>query len=536
MTETSYYPPTASPQPHGGTSAPGPILVAVAGPTAQRRATVALRVILAIPHFLVLYVLGIAASVVAVIGWFGALATGRLPRFAVGYLSGYLRWYCRTGAYLLLLTDEYPPFALGDAAYPARMAVSPGRLSRLSVLFRFILAIPAAIVSMLLLSGVSTIVVFIAWLTALAAGKLPVSLHQAFAAVLRYTMRYNCYVYLLTDAYPAGFFGDQAGRRAMTQPPPGGQGYGSFGGPGYAAPAQGFGPPAAGYGAQGYRAPAPGYGAPAFGYGVPDYGPPGYGPPPVPGYRAAAAGVPRQDVSWRLVLSPGARRLVGLILVLGLLTVAGGGAVAGTAVNAFVQREKKINQLNTEIARHNNAVSRYNDTAVRVHQAAGQVHNAVTRVTAAHRALITALDSPAANSDACLTVNCFNVTARPVAAAFAAFGRTLHGTPVPPGSAAVAKRLATDTAGNEQDWTKITQAASFTSIENIASAAEEVGTRFDNDYSTLSDALSQEAAKLKGEAATLDGQAATLNQETVALTRRAAALNVAVSVRTAQAP
>jgi len=223
MTEASYFPPATSPRSNGGPDTPGPVLVAVAGPAAQRRATVAFRLILAIPHFIVLYALGIAASVVVIIGWFGALATGRLPLFAATYLSGYVRWYCRTMAYLLLLTDKYPPFEFDDTAYPVRMAVSPGKLSRLVVLFRIILAIPAGIVSLLLLYGVSTIVIFIAWLTALVAGRLPASLHQAFAAVLRYTIRYYGYMYLLTDAYPAGLFGDKPGTQA-TAPLPGGPG------------------------------------------------------------------------------------------------------------------------------------------------------------------------------------------------------------------------------------------------------------------------------------------------------------------------
>ncbi len=276
MTEASYFPPATSRRANGGPDTPGPVLVAVAGPAAQRRATVAFRLILAIPHFIVLYALGIAASVVVLIGWFGALATGRLPLFAATYLSGYLRWYCRTMAYLLLLTDKYPPFEFDDTAYPVRMAVSPGKLSRLVVLFRIILAIPAGIVSLLLLYGVSTIVIFIAWLTALVAGRLPASLHQAFAAVLRYTIRYYGYMYLLTDAYPAGLFGDKPGTQA-TAPLPGGPGYGPPGGPGFGAP-----------GGPGYGAPGgPGFGAsggPAWGAPSPKqagldpwYGAPGYG-------------------------------------------------------------------------------------------------------------------------------------------------------------------------------------------------------------------------------------------------------------------
>src|ERR1700759_586269 len=236
MTETSYYPPAASPQLLGGTGTPGPVLVAVGGAASQRRATVAIRFILAIPHFLTLYFMGYAVFVVVVIGWLGALVTGRLPGFAASFLSGYLRWYSRVGAYLLLLTDQYPPFSFEDGGYPVRLAVGSGKLNRLTVLFRIILAIPAGIVSTLLTSGFMTVVIFIAWLIALIAGRLPASLHQALAAVLRYTIRYYGYVYLLTGTYPDGLFGDAPGVQTEAVHPAGGHlGYGTTA-PGQAAP------------------------------------------------------------------------------------------------------------------------------------------------------------------------------------------------------------------------------------------------------------------------------------------------------------
>lgn len=517
MTETSYYPPTSSPRHQGGAVIPGPVLVAVAGPAAQRRATVAIRFILVVPHFLALCFLGIAAFAVVVIGWLGALVTGRLPRFAATYLSGYLRWYSRVGAYLLLLTDEYPPFALGEAAYPVRLAVGSGKLNRLTVLFRIILAIPAAIVSILLTSGFTTIVIFIAWLTALIAGRLPASLHQAFAAVLRYTIRYYGYLYLLTGAYPAGLFGDGPGAQTEAVPPPGN-------GPGY------------GTAVPGQAAPYLGYGSPAVGYaddGPSGYGAPGYGTPWLPGHPAPEAGAPGQAASWHLALSPSAKRLVGLILVLGLLTAAGEGAWAGATINAARQRDREISQLNAAVLRFNAVVARHNATVAREQQAASQAGNDAEVLRGAHDTLVDALNSPSADSSNCSTVNCFNVTSVPDVDAFAAFGRTLRATPVPPGSAAIAKRLIAETAGSEQDYKEITQAASFTSIGNIATDAEKVGGRFDNDYSALMTSLNNEVTTLSNEAATLNNAATTLNHEAAALKRRAAALNVTVSVRAA---
>ena len=148
VTSVPQYPayPNASPPQLTG---PAPVELAVADAAAQRRATVAFRFILIIPHLFVLYFLQIAAAVVAFIGWWGALFTGRLPDFAVSYLSGYIRWNTRVSAYMYLLTDVYPPFTLDeDPAYPVRVAVAQEQpLNRLAVLFRWILIIPANIVT-----------------------------------------------------------------------------------------------------------------------------------------------------------------------------------------------------------------------------------------------------------------------------------------------------------------------------------------------------------------------------------------------------
>src|SRR6266851_5746344 len=116
-------------------STPAPVLLAFADRAPQSRLTVLFRIFMVIPQLVVLWLLGIAAFVIVVIGWFGALFTGRLPVFAADFLTGYLRWLTRVYAYALLLTDVYPPFSLDDADYPVRVAVMPGQLNRLAGLF-----------------------------------------------------------------------------------------------------------------------------------------------------------------------------------------------------------------------------------------------------------------------------------------------------------------------------------------------------------------------------------------------------------------
>ena len=69
--------------------------------------------ILAIPHYIVLAILGIGAILSVVIAWFAILITGRYPRRLFDYVVGVNRWWLRVGAYMwLLITDRYPPFSL----------------------------------------------------------------------------------------------------------------------------------------------------------------------------------------------------------------------------------------------------------------------------------------------------------------------------------------------------------------------------------------------------------------------------------------
>ena len=69
--------------------------------------------LLAIPHYIVIFVLGILSLIVSIIAWFAILIVGRYPRGLFDFSVGVSRWTFRVSAYAgMLVTDRYPPFRL----------------------------------------------------------------------------------------------------------------------------------------------------------------------------------------------------------------------------------------------------------------------------------------------------------------------------------------------------------------------------------------------------------------------------------------
>lgn len=71
-----------------------------------------IKVLLLLPHIVVLSILGFVAGIAAVIGWIAVLVLGYYPRALFDFQVGILRWNLRVNAYFLSVTDRYPPFRL----------------------------------------------------------------------------------------------------------------------------------------------------------------------------------------------------------------------------------------------------------------------------------------------------------------------------------------------------------------------------------------------------------------------------------------
>ena len=164
--------------------------------------------LLAIPHFIVSYVLMIVAEVCGVIAWFAILFTGKMPQGLANMICLAIRYQSRTSAYAGFLHDQYPPFdftttAAEPGGTPVQVNLQPmleGR-NRLTCALRLLWAIPA-ILFLIVISIVAGICQFLAFFAVLFTGKWPEGLRGWVLKGMRVSLRFSAYCFLLTDVYP----------------------------------------------------------------------------------------------------------------------------------------------------------------------------------------------------------------------------------------------------------------------------------------------------------------------------------------------
>jgi hypothetical protein len=189
-------------------TSPYPVRLVGGHDLGRSRLTVFFRILLLIPHLVVLTLYGIIACIVIVIAWFAALFTGRVPDGLHGFIAGYTRYYLRVLAYGSILADPFPPFG-GGATYPVDVEVDPAApQGRLGVFFRILLAIPCLIVSNVL-QYLLYLVAIGCWFVALFTGRVPDGLQTLGMFCLRFIIRTHAYATLVNPRYPA--FGDTPG-------------------------------------------------------------------------------------------------------------------------------------------------------------------------------------------------------------------------------------------------------------------------------------------------------------------------------------
>ena len=158
--------------------------------------------LLAFPHFIILYLLGIASSVVGFIAFFAILFTKRYPQGLFDFVVNVNRWNANVMAYLMLFRDEYPPFSWEPGEYAVTYEVDyPEEMNRWLPLVKWLLAIPHVIVLLLLFIAIYFVYI-IAFFAILFTKRFPRGLFDFTVGVHRWNYRVSAFTALLRDEYP----------------------------------------------------------------------------------------------------------------------------------------------------------------------------------------------------------------------------------------------------------------------------------------------------------------------------------------------
>lgn len=219
-------------QPPGGRQALTdlPVRLTVQEDLQRNRLTVFFRLLLAIPHFVWLWIWGIGVFFLVIVSWFVLLFKGELSGGLHRFLTSYIRYATHVYAYISVAANPYPGFT-GDPGYDVDVDFDPPQpQNRLTVAFRVILAIPVFILAGAVTGsgwagstgettgtsgdgaefssagvqfvGVLAAAGLIAWFYSLFKGRAP----EGTTRLLWYSLHYGAlawsYILLVTDRYP----------------------------------------------------------------------------------------------------------------------------------------------------------------------------------------------------------------------------------------------------------------------------------------------------------------------------------------------
>jgi hypothetical protein len=207
-----------------------PIRLVVTDDLERRRVTVFARLLLAIPHLIVVSLWGLATIPVSFVLWVALLIEGRAPKSLQGFVAAYVRYAAQVGGYLYLAASPWPSFGGADG-YPLDVEVDVAReQSRWRVATRLFLAVPPLMLAATLggglwvsgfgwtsgptgesgsrwsaaatWGGVTTTAVLLAWFAVMVRGRMPRGLRDVIAYAVGYSAQVTAYLGLVTDVYP----------------------------------------------------------------------------------------------------------------------------------------------------------------------------------------------------------------------------------------------------------------------------------------------------------------------------------------------
>jgi hypothetical protein len=167
-----------------------------------------IKLLMALPHIVVLYFLWALASAASYFGFWAIAFTGSLPAWIARFVHDTLGWQMRASAWIASMSDEYPRFATEQSSYPATVVITEPTLERgrgLAIAgtlwFKGLLLIPHIIV-LNFVGFAAAIAGWIAYWAIAFTGVYPEGIFRFVAGTLRWSTRTSAWLFSLTDEYP----------------------------------------------------------------------------------------------------------------------------------------------------------------------------------------------------------------------------------------------------------------------------------------------------------------------------------------------
>ena len=164
------------------------------------------KLLLALPHLILLNTLNALAVVAGYIGYFVVAFTGQMPGGLYRFIEIAMQWNSRTYGWLIGFTDTYPPFEI-DPQYPVAMRMTrPDNPSKgwavVGIVFLKLLILLPHIVALFIVTVAAIFGVWFGYFAVLFTGRLPVGIQDFAAGVLQWNQRVVAFVAGITDDYP----------------------------------------------------------------------------------------------------------------------------------------------------------------------------------------------------------------------------------------------------------------------------------------------------------------------------------------------
>jgi hypothetical protein len=165
-----------------------------------------IKLLLALPHLIIINALQYLGVVAAYIGYFVVAFTGTMPGGLYRFMEIWMGWHARTYGWIIGYSDVYPPFET-DPVYPVAVTVAkpenPSKGWAVAGIFflKFVVLIPHFIALALVLTA-SALAVWFGYFAVLFTGSLPEGIQDFAAGAMQWSLRVFAFLMGITDDYP----------------------------------------------------------------------------------------------------------------------------------------------------------------------------------------------------------------------------------------------------------------------------------------------------------------------------------------------